>query len=87
MRQTAGEAQIRIFLDGSEFMTLPSPDSSSKAWQWVGIKAELNSTDPLALSTLTIELVVIGGENTRVAYFDDLCLSFSDSCKPIPAVL
>ena len=84
LRQTASDvqAQIRILVDDSEYAVLTSPDPTSLAWQWVSMEGELevNST----LITLTVELSLVGANTTgRIAYFDELCLSFSQPCKCI----
>lgn len=82
MRQTAGRAEIRVLLDDTLFMVLSSPNSSNAgAWQWVSTRQQLNST-VLALGTLTIVLT-LEGESAGTAYFDDLCVSFSQPCKSI----
>ncbi len=61
-------------------MVLTSPEPASLMWQWISVRGEFNSALPL--DTLTVELA-LGGENTTttVAYFDDLCLRFSQPCK------
>ena len=79
MRQVndSGVATIRILIDGELVTNLDNPHPSLPSWQWVGLQLKKQGSNLTVMMTLNTD-----SSAGAMAYFDDLCVTFS-STNPV----
>ena len=77
MRQVSGSgvATIRILIDGEVVTSLDNPHPSLPSWQWVGLQLKKSGSNLTVMMTLNN----FNTPSAAMAYFDDLCVTFSST--------
>ena len=78
MRQVGpGVATIRVLIDDLD-QDLDNPYPTLPSWQWVGFQLKKTGMN----LTVQVMMILNDSSSATTAYFDDLCVTFSNTVDP-----